>query len=534
MVSMKRRILEVFKQQNIQNISTSELVGYIYPSFIESSNAVLQDEFSTVAQKKNVLQQKAMYHRKILYHLNNLVTDQILQVDSIKGKGEKVFRLLLSPGEEISVGSRYERITLRAQKIPSTPIEKYEESGMLYKFEPMSWTERYNAILVESGLYENADEFLSVVFDLLELVNDVVGLNDFETFLYRVGEIKASEFIEQLSRYLRDYKKQICLIFDITNVSQDALLQQFLFILAKGLPQNILIIFDVTSKELMFHRELFAEITTLFAKQNLKLNIKNDDVHPAPYIIGRAGPYTIDTDKWQKYLREHYTQTKGLVISQSSVVIDIQKFTKQFSTAKDFQRLLEDVCKSLFISVLEHQKQKQHIVKKEKKYLSQNISMYSHSTIRFLHYIQPKDSLFSEFITLLESLQPQITQFAKMQELLYESCGMPINFDIQLSQAYRKFSSNFSLHEIHDRYTIQQPMDIYSQKTKDFFVRYSQLQKLFKGGIEIRFIREGKIQSQDGVAEIAGILNTYACPLFCYKYNLEDESHESLQTFFEK
>ncbi len=532
MGSVKKHILTLFQKEQNTTLSTSAIVDNLYPSLAESSKAILENSYSSHAQKRAIVSQKATYHRKVLYHLNNLVAEGILEVDSIQKKGEKVFRLALLVGD-INASSKFDQMRYHMHHIPSTPLEKYEESQVLYKYEPTTWTQRVNAVLLETSLFESAQDLTQTVYDSLAFVNDVIGLNDFETFLQKVGELKATECIEQISYYAKNYHKQICIIFDITNVLREDVMRQFVFGLTKSLSQHIIVIFDVTSKELMLHRNLFADIVFYFSKQNLKLNMKNDDVHQAPYIIGRAGPYTIQPQHWKSYLSQQYKKTKGLVFSQSSVIIDMQTFSQLYATAKEFDSLVEDVCKSLFISVLEQHKRRQFFVMQTTQSTSEQLVFsYSHCTIRFMNYVQSQDSLFSEFSALVSQAKEKIRSFSHTQRLLYESCGMPIHFDIHFSHAYRKFSQHISLHEIHNRFTIQQTADIYAQKTKSFFSSYAKFVQLFEGGLEVRFIREGRIQSQDGIGEIAGILNTYSCPFFCYNFQLEEEKHTQLKEYF--
>ncbi|MFT4313266.1 MAG: hypothetical protein ACMXYA_02575 [Candidatus Woesearchaeota archaeon] len=534
MSSIKHHILELFRDTTQPTLSTSQIVDKLYPSLRQSADAILSYQEITPAKRKELMAEKARYHRKVLYHLQTLVEEDILVVDTIKGKGEKVFRLLIQPGESITIGSKVERIRFMAQHTPLTPLEKYEASSILYRYEPHVWTERYNALLLEAGLYETTESLAQAVYDAFHIVNDVVGLNDFETFIHRVGVITASEFFEEISRYATDYHKQICLIFDITNILADDVIQKFLFILTKSTLDNVSVIFDVTPKEVLLHKDFFFQIGSLFATQHLKLNVKNDDMHSAPYIIGRAGPYTISPKKWQTYLRESYAKKMGVVFSQTTVVVDIQKFFTQYSHAKDFELLLKDVCKSLFIGVLEQQKAQQS---------PQNVSfqkrlpvscMYSHSTIRFLHYMQPKDSQFSEIYTLLQNMQEHIRQFASMQERLYESCGMPITFDIQLSQAYRKFSADLTLYDIHDRFSITSQMEIFGEKFKEYYTHHEKMKDIFGGGVEIRLIREGKISEHESIGEILSILTAYSYPLLCYQYKTTGGDHAPLEDFFQK
>ncbi|HLP79167.1 MAG TPA: hypothetical protein VK158_00890 [Acidobacteriota bacterium] len=530
----KVSILDAFKSSGLTPLSTTKIVAALYPSQVARIGSVLDDSYSSKDSRKAALSDKAKLHRQLLHHINGLISDGILRVTGVEGKGEKIFAPVVSQNEELVIQSPTKRIVLTARTTPQLPIEGYEAEKTVYRFEPTSWIDKLNAVLIDPTKVRSIDELYRLVSDMLSHVNDVVAINDMEKVIQSYGVHEVIHLLENLQKECSDYNKRLCLILDVTNILSNAAIEQFFVLFPKLNPNRVLTVFDVTARELVMHRDLFERIAHIYARHQMKLNIKNDDFHKAPYIVGKSGPYTISPADWQAYLTAHGSSAFGVSIAQTSVVIDYDRFTKRHPSAKDVQQLIENCTRSLCIANSiqrrDHEDFFRHIIS-HPLYRGPSFFQLSNCVIRLLHFQSYINSKSVEFPALLSQLNASVKEFTHNQEIIFLSCGMPMRFSVTFAQAYRRFTEATELHEPYQELTINTATDLYSKAMRDTLVAYEQLSGALSGGYEVRFVRSGTANSQEIIGELSLILNTYKIPFFCYRFEVAEGTTIPLTQF---
>ena len=140
MHKIEERVLQLFKENPEREFKTTEIVENVFSQNFSSDKLL-----------------KAQHHRKILYHLNKLVNSEIIKVSRIVGKGEKCFSLTIHHGEILTKGEK--TIIISNAGAPSTPIEGFEESRVILKYEIPTWISKLNSILINASELNN-EKFL--------------------------------------------------------------------------------------------------------------------------------------------------------------------------------------------------------------------------------------------------------------------------------------------------------------------------------------------------------------------------------------
>jgi hypothetical protein len=518
----KKEILKCFVRNNSTPLSTSEIVEMVYGSELNKAESSEHNftESHAKEQQKKYLRLKAQLHRKILHHINGLILDDLLVVQQTTNKGQKVYLPKVEPNQEVVLG-KTDRIILSAQTTPLTPISQYEEDDAIEQFSASSWVQKINAILLESAHMTDMENFQKVVSSSLHVVNDVVGINDFESIIQSTPLPQIRIALDYFERECQIQKKRLCLIVDLTNVTNDSLIYEWFLQFVKQKALQTTVIIDATHREMMLHKTLLEKTVLLFKEYQLKFNIKNDENHKAPYIIGRAGPYTISEEEWQEYIKKTYAKSFGIALTQSTVIVDFYKLIDKKYSAKDIEKIFFDIAKSLFIANSIQRKNARTILQtlpqtvvEKRLFLS-----YSHTLIRLKNILKLLDKQKdSQHIVLLDQIVEKIEHFAKNQEFIYFSCGMPLRFKINLSQSYKHADKQQKIDDDFVKIRIEKSDDFFTPEYKLLFSKLEQMKK-YVIAFETRIERKNNFVEKDIIGEILLLSSTYNLPFICYKFD---------------
>src|SRR3989344_3973622 len=103
----KQKIIAMFKERG-EDIPTGDILMRVYPE-----SKTFKDKEDLDSKRKT-----AQFHRKLLYHINELTP-----------KYKK-------------------KMTISRPIMPSMPIENYEHQGIVLKYEPSSWIDKLNSIVI--------------------------------------------------------------------------------------------------------------------------------------------------------------------------------------------------------------------------------------------------------------------------------------------------------------------------------------------------------------------------------------------------
>jgi hypothetical protein len=366
-----------------------------------------------------------------------------------------------------------------------------------------------------------------MILDALLHVNDVVGINDFELVIQQFELDALVSFLDDIHTQCLDYNRRVCFIIDASNIKQANTIKLFITKFVELQLPNISLVFDVTSRELMELHDLFCEIVKLYAQKNWKFNIKNDDVHRAPYIIGRAGPYTISPSDWAAYLSDE--PTIGMSLTQATVVIDLAKYTNK---AKEFEHMMQAVAKSLFIvDKTQHKDAEEyfrHLIK-HRGFVSERFFTASTLSVRFLN---TSHVAVDTALALLTQSKEFLSAFSSKQECIFGSCGMPIRCSIVQGLAYKHAVATFFTEN--ERLDIAIGTDLYKPEFRKALNMHEEFAKILSGGYEVRINRTAIASPPDVLGECSLLMNTYVIPFFCYRFDIPSRQTKQLSTYLEQ
>lgn len=485
---IEERILQLFKENPEREFKTTEIVETIFSKNFGSDKIL-----------------KAQLHRKALYHLNKLVDSEILKVSKVIGKGEKCFSLTIQQGEILLKSKK--TIIISNTGAPSTPIGNFEENKVILKYELPTWISKLNSVLINASELK-IKKFFELLKESVISVNDSVGIINLEHLMNKHPE----DLIDKLVELSLDYHRTISISI---NVSELPKLKEFLELYTYSYNNNLLLVFEGSPLELHAQSKVFLYIIDLFKDKKIKLNIKNSDISKSPYIIGKIGPYTINYLDWNVFLEKDF-EIPLISLSQSSIIVDVNKFFRENSVS-DFRESLLKVANSLLSGNIIQRKRSDEFFQQFDSFTrnkKNRLFSYSSNYIRFWNYDWEKDY---EFVTLLNSCIPRVKEFCSNEETIYKSCGMPIRFRISFSSVIKRFDDNLS-HRNYSKVEIKSIKDIESVKTKKFLRTREELFESFDGGDRVRFFRTGDFENKDVLQEVILIMNSYRIPYFCFDF----------------
>ena len=321
------KILEIFKARKKAELSTTDIIADLYPDNFKKISDGIKPMIEDKGEIEKNKRLKAQLHRKTLYHINKLVGDDILKVERTAGKGQKFFALTIGSDEDIIIEKTNRRkIVISKPQMPAMPIEGYEQKNLIKKFEEATWINRVNAYILQCKCIPNIEKLKRIIKESFSYINDVLGINDFEVLIEKSSRDEMIEFLESIEQECRDYGKTISYTIDFTNITDPAKIDMFTKIFSDIKPINMNVIFDMNSKELLENESLMLNVVENFSKSRIQVYIKDQDCHDAPYMLGRAGPYTIEENDWAAYREEYGGKMTGIAFSQSTISVDVKRF----------------------------------------------------------------------------------------------------------------------------------------------------------------------------------------------------------------
>jgi hypothetical protein len=514
MRGVENQILEFFRNEPAIARSTTDVIEKITPGY----EAIDKDILDTDREKSRTAKAlKAKLHRQILYHLNKLVRNGFLAIKTIGENKEKVFVLTDAPVQAAAAPEQH--------SIPAMPIEGYEQKKVIYRLDPLAWLERLNVILLETPKFRTGSELSQAVTTAFGSSNDALGLNDFEQFLQK-GDIGASNaFLRSLNQKCEDYGRKVTLIIDATNLtSPDLVLAPIRNYLGTKKPHHLTFVFDIYPRELLEHKDFFEQLIGIYAGSGEGLYIKNENVHSAPYIIGKAGPYTFENDAWKEYKSGLSDQVPGLVCAHATIMVDVARyFSTNPRTSASFTDLMLKVAKSLRLANESQRKRSAEFFKGGLQLAPQKAKLFfkfSKNYVRFWNYGWKMQDIDPAFVMqFLQESKKAVDEYCVSEETIYQSCGMPTRFRIAYSCAFEEFVKDIFTKPLFARCTIKSPEDYERPELKAIIKAKEQIVRIFDGGDLMTFYRVGAINPAEITGEISRLLTNYGLPFFRMQFS---------------
>lgn len=534
MHAIEQKILQCFARQPGRDISTSELVKFVFSEeYFELKNYIHNEE-----NDKEVIKigkrRKARLHRKLLYHINKLYEEKIIKLIRTQGRGEKYFVLskdLTSDSKKEDDANKILKSFSHFDEDKSTlfGLETYEESKIVKRFDPGNWINKINSIIIETQ-NKRMKEIYNLLLDIYPVFNDAVALNDFEDVLDKENLQEVTSYLKKINIDTKDYNKYLNIILDLSKIKDSVKVSDFIGAYAELNPDKIFIIFKTNSKNLKNNTRFMKHIIKLFSENKIRINIFNTDMKKAPLFIGRAGTYTINDSEWELYKKFTKGKTLGLCASETTLYVDVYRFFKEKRTYSEFRDFLIKSAKALLLATTAQRKKSDLLFKPLKEYNEGNQNKFfqsSYNYIRLWNYDtnvssdkkNDDEDSFSDFESLLKVCSEEITEFCKTEETIFKSCGIPITFKVVLSSAFRRFDKDFLSPRKYNKVTIKGMNDFHSTELIEYLKKREALCSIFKGGDRVRFFRSINFTPDETLQEFNYLMNNYRFPLITYDFN---------------
>lgn len=533
----KEAILAAFRRADSKELTMSSIVTSVYPAQMQHIDRQLKDPYVSATQKKIILQEKAKCHRRVSHHLQMLINDDILFCTRILAKGEKCYAPKIGQGEELIVHSKGRRIILSRPTLPPVPMEMYEQKNVLHKVMADDWVTRLNAILVEARLLGDVQQLQHITTSLFTIVNDVIGINHFEDFVQREYLADILSVLTSINKDAVAYDRRLSLVIDVTQIKDEHVIERFVQGILDGKHDNIIIVFDLTSREVILRARFFERIIAMYALARIKLNFKNDDILDAPILVGKAGPYTFNNNEWLRFKQTKQSSTLAVGCGMASVIVDLKAFFDEFKQASVLEDAMLNVSKSLFIANNQLRvHMDEHLSEINVLSNGARIDLFSMSRnwIRLWNYDPASDvANRAQRLSLLEDVKKSMQHYHRTQEIIYMSCGMPVRFMTDFSVAYRRFDKHKLLHQAYDLVGFKRTEDLYTTKNKDLLLFMEQMNAFMEYSNEVRLLRGGNVHPADILRELTILLTAYQVSFFCYIFEGELQQSRTLNAFLE-
>jgi len=529
MHKLEFKILELFKKKPNKVFSTSEILSLVFP---KEHNSIMEDLKSTDFSDRDKIncakRLKGQLHRRLLHHLNKLIKEKILVISKQGNKGQKFFTLNLESGQEFTIG-KTRKIVISKPDMPAMPIEGLENKRILYRYELGTWISRMNSILLDCRRF-NINKLSAVVQQTFSNVNDCICLDDFGHIIKQEG---ALELISMLDNEATNYGREISLTFKMSEIDNPELLKRFIRDFFQMAPQNINIVLNLSSKDMTKSPELLRSIISLYIDAKKNLVIKNDDAHRAPCFMGKIGPYTFYDSDWEVFEKTVKDHVFGLACSQSTIIIDVYRFFREFNSKKKFRGMIMNIVKTLMSANSIQRKNSEEYFKNlntlNKPHMK-DFFMFSNNYIRFWNYGWKQPSLDQDYvIDLIKSTKDDVIEFCSAQETIYKSCGIPTRFKVAFSCATEQYDY-LSKREF-KRTIINSPEDLNSPQITSQLKDKERITRIFDGGDIASIHRRGDIDPEDVFRELSILLSNYKIPLLSYRFGHRRDGNLKLTTF---
>lgn len=532
----KNKILELFRKNPDESLSTSYIARKIYLGEYEEILEVLSGQFATEEERKEAGRKKSKIHRRILHHLNNMVEESLLKVVKRGKNGEKYFEPNIEPGEEIVFENvKKKKIEISKPVLPSLPIENYETKKIVKRYKGDKWLTKLDSVMMESRKFDKKDIY-RVMSTTLDSIKDVLGLNSFESVISDLSTDELIKLVKRLSRDLRDFNKTASFIIDFARVGSKE--REKLSRLLRELDSlgRINIILEVDSKDLKEQKKFLEDLIPTLAKH--EIYFRNKNISNVPYLMGETGPYTFEERKWKKH-KEKSERAKALCCSQSTIFIDFKKLFQGGNGIErsKFNDLIEKSYRSLFIG--------NNLQRRKKHELFQNMLDINEEEDRKEFFIYGRnyirlwcaETIYSNFdestaLKLLKDLKRDTDEFCVAESTIYKSCGMPIEFKVAFSPGKGPYLNKNLSRNNFKKITVESTQELYSDDFNEQISPKDSLSSVYDGGNLVEISRKGDYSNSDIAQEISIILNSKGFEFFRYKLGESTGKDTNIQRFF--
>lgn len=495
-------------------LATSQIIEQIDKEYAE-----LRQNLGSIRDDKEINDVKrkiSQLHRKTLHHLNKLVKLGILKIVKHGEKGEKFFTLGISDGEEIiEISPEYKRrIIVSKPTNVSMPIEGYEQKGIVTKYEPATWIDRLNSIIVLCEKSKNLDFFHKLLTEnVFPIVNDSIDLENFEILINKESVV---EFIKNIDGECEDYGKIVNLSINISEITNFANFNLLLDQIEKNSFKNLRFIFALSQEDFTSAFNLLFKIIEVFSKARKELYVKNRRVQKSPYFIGRSGPYSMNDKEWSSS-EDLKKNLFCIACSQSAAIVDVNKFYNENGLdIEKFSQLMFNISKSM-LTANSLQRRKSEDYFKSVNILNKgneaDFLILSRNYIRFWNFGLSQPEINQEFVlNMINEAKKKIDHFAVAEETIYKSCGMTTRFRLALAPSFR-FSGGLSEAK-YNHLEIRDVEDLSKKDIRKSLIEREALSQLFDGGNEVTLHYMGLFDVDSMLRHLNNLLSNYKIPLY--------------------
>lgn len=552
-----QKILMAFKNSASHELATSEILALIDQKYSEllAKIETEHDKDKIVGYKREM----AQMHRKLLWHLSSLVSKGLLRVNRYGEKGEKFFSLNIADDEEIvaevpmNIGAISEeakngrnngtgtgkvvgykrKIVITKPSMPAFPIEGFEQKGILFKFEPATWIDRLNSVIVLSRNFSSLENLYKAVELLFSNINDALCIIDFDKFFSTETIETLGNFVEKVNSDCQDYGKKVSLMMELKSLHKQKLFFDFVDLYEKKRFEHVYLVFNLDSHDIREDaKSLIQRLIVMSSKTKLSFFIKNKEISRAPHFLGRGGPYSIDDKEWRLYLEE-LKDSRVLACTQSTVLIDINRFIKEYGLVTEkFVELVMNITKALLAANSFQRRRSDEYFKNIMRInypKTAEFLVIARNYIRLWNYNLSAEE-HEKLLTMMSIAKRKIDEFCSAEETIYKSCGMSMRFKVALSCAFKEATPGFS-EEAYQKLEIKGFEDFNRREIKKYLKARETLCSILDGGNRVSFYRAGQINPEEVLNEIVFLLNNYKIPFLIYNFK-DIRGNLKLSTFF--
>jgi hypothetical protein len=490
MTDIKKKIIQTLKDEE-RPLSTKELMSNV------------SDEYDNL-RKSDQYEEARKYHRNFLYHINKLLRENILRFEKYGENGEKFFVLNISEGEEIcEITPRkfVKKVLPNKFYLPTTPLEGYEQKGILKKEDYLSRMDRVNSFVIDCKKQGTKTGLLSTVDKFAQIVTDCLCLGNFNLFLGKANILK------ELNRIGGRYGKKIILYTSVSKLKNEEI-----GIIEKGIElDNLDFVFKISKKEILDKPRKFSKLIDVYKRNQKEIFLKNKKSFNSPYFAGTLGVYSFNESEWNSRRESDFYEC-----CQNSAIVDMKKFYDEYGfNVSKFSELLLNIAKSfLKVNPLKRKKLREYVHSDDKQYYEM-----SRDYIRLWNFGMLEPDLDKEkVLEIVEKAKTKLGEFCKTEDRIFNACGMPIRFNVALTYASKNAETGLSFAKF-KRFEIENSQDL---RTKEFRIAMEESLRIlshFDGGMHMSFHRLGKEENKnDIVKEILFLLDKYKLPFFSYDF----------------
>jgi hypothetical protein len=489
-------ILRYFAKRPQATNSTSDLVRVVFRAQHEKIEQQLQSPLQE--EQKAGKRAKAQLHRKLLYHLNRLVENRALQVQSLGARGEKNYVLAVETGN-IVVQAKGTTLAISKHQEPENFIEKWQNNKQVVQM--TNQLHKTEAYAINARKFAGIHQLRAALAHVYTHVSDAIAIIGFESLL----DQEQQTFQEGIKALLADSKDHsIALTFHINigrkNVENSAV--ELAELMAKEKPRRAYTIFAGTYEELRQQRGMLQRIANTYSPRNIKLNLQNYDRKKEAHIMGRAGVYSVSEEQ-----TELLERVGGAVISGGSYTIDLG--SAEGISKEELRALAINTAKSLLSRAAMQRRYSRTLfaglgavgsVREQQSKAESYLRVWNYDWLAFPH---PE---------VLGSVKEILEEFARQEQMIFATCGLPLHFKIRLTSAFPHYG------KLTDRSYVKVP--VYDRETlnrQDFDKR--ELLGTYFNCDRMRVFREGNPDGTEIINEMLSVLHARDITLLTYDFN---------------